>query len=245
MKLLICLFVLCQVTNPPPASDSGAKPELTEGLLDLLKEPAKTEPDTKMPAPKANAGEDIGPEPIHPLAEVEAGMRIVSMRMRAKRDADRTRQLQRDVVLRLDDLIGQLEKQSSSSSTSAASSSQENSSAAQRSEQRPAANGSGQMPKPNGESRGDSQDKQANSTPSGQANNQPESKGGQPMDGRGGPGASSAGPRNVAVDLNDPQALQRSAWGTLPERVREQMQSRMVERFLPAYRDEIEAYYRR
>lgn len=48
----------------------------------------------------------------------------------------------------------------------------------------------------------------------------------------------------MIVDLNDPRALQRSAWGNLPERTREQMQSRMVERFLPAYREEIEAYYR-
>lgn len=48
---------------------------------------------------------------------------------------------------------------------------------------------------------------------------------------------------DVTVDMSDPRALQQSVWGQLPERVRQQMQSRMVERFLPSYREQIEAYF--
>jgi hypothetical protein len=34
-------------------------------------------------------------------------------------------------------------------------------------------------------------------------------------------------------------------WGHLPERIRQQMMSRMVERFLPQYEASIEEYFRR
>ena len=38
----------------------------------------------------------------------------------------------------------------------------------------------------------------------------------------------------MTVELADPKALQQDVWGQLPSRVRQQMQSRMVEQFLPA-----------
>jgi hypothetical protein len=44
--------------------------------------------------------------------------------------------------------------------------------------------------------------------------------------------------------MADPKRLQQDVWGQLPEQVRKQMQSRMVERFLPSYRPQIEAYFR-
>jgi hypothetical protein len=51
-------------------------------------------------------------------------------------------------------------------------------------------------------------------------------------------------PADTNVRLKDPTALQKSVWGHLPGRVRTQMESRMVEEFLPSYREQIEAYYR-
>ena len=42
-----------------------------------------------------------------------------------------------------------------------------------------------------------------------------------------------------------PDDLMKAAWGHLPERVREQMLQSSSDEFLPEYREEIEAYYRR
>ncbi len=53
--------------------------------------------------------------------------------------------------------------------------------------------------------------------------------------------SSSAGDR---LDRNDPTSLQNGVWGHLPERIRSRMQARMVEEFLPDYREQLEAYYR-
>jgi hypothetical protein len=58
------------------------------------------------------------------------------------------------------------------------------------------------------------------------------------------PGLSAGRARTSTLPLQDPRWLQQNAWGSLPQRKREQMQSRMVEQFLPAYRQDIEAYYR-
>lgn len=57
------------------------------------------------------------------------------------------------------------------------------------------------------------------------------------------PGQSgTAGP--LVLNPKDPVSLQQGAWGHLPAQTRSQMQSRMVEQFLPNYRERLEAYYR-
>ena len=47
----------------------------------------------------------------------------------------------------------------------------------------------------------------------------------------------------TGVQRNARELLQQEGWGQLPERVRKQLQSRMVEEFLPSYRQQIEAYF--
>ena len=45
--------------------------------------------------------------------------------------------------------------------------------------------------------------------------------------------------------MNAPQAYQQTVWGLLPDRVRESMQARMVEQFLPTHREQMEVYYQK
>lgn len=265
------------LADEPPVKKPDSQSDLTEGLMDLLREPAKDKSPNQSNAQPGNpsqttspsnaapsAGEDIGKGPSNPLAEVELGMSTLAGWLRGQPDASRTKQLQRDVVLRLDEMIGQLENQSASPSNSSSSASPNSSSQRQSSSAAPndprSASSAGNQPQPsNRQAPGNSQQLnpagQSSSAESsgdqppqsqGSSSSQPgqSSGGNDPQQAQGQPGVSPIGPRTVNVDLNDPRALQRSAWGNLPERMREQMQSRMVERFLPPYRDEIEAYYR-
>ncbi len=130
IALLMLLWLPAALADEPPAKKGGNEGGLTEGLMDLLKEPAKPAPAAPPKSnsqtaeqDKATGGEDIGQGPSNPLAEVELGMNTLAGWMRSRSDAARTKQLQRDVVLRLDELIGQLEKQSPSASQSSSSSS--------------------------------------------------------------------------------------------------------------------------
>lgn len=268
---LLCAWVTtAALAMDPPTKKKDGQSDLTEGLMDLLREPAKSQTalaPADQPGPTKQSppldGEDIGQGPANPLAEVQLGMTTLAQWMRSQPDVARTKELQRDVVLRLDELIGQLEQQSSSPSQSAASSSSsasESSQAAQSQSQKSSsadpqssANGTNPNESPKGQRPNNSPSQQTADGKSGQKteSQNPSSRPPQPGQSDGGnnpqpgqPGVSTMGSRNVTVDLNDPRALQRSAWGNLPERTREQMQSRMVERFLPPYRDEIEAYYR-
>jgi hypothetical protein len=259
LALFICIPWICfsaaALTNSTMLGSEHAQTgetqppgDLREGLLDLLKDPKPPQENKTPERPKID-GEDVGQAPANPLAEVELGMNTLAGWLRNSSEPAKTKELQRDVVLRLDELIDQLEKRSQSGqkSTSNSSSSTTNSTPASNQPQQStqpmpsdttrqqSANKPGETPKPEDKS------------PSTTANDagepgQPGDGSGQPTPGQ--PGLGPKGKANVTVDLNDPRALQRSAWGSLPERTREQMQSRMVERFLPGYRDEIEAYYR-
>ncbi|MCC6509783.1 MAG: hypothetical protein IT423_11785 [Pirellulaceae bacterium] len=306
------------ITPAPPAP--ATQRDLTEGLLDLLQEPAKNEPDpkasksgakpsnaqvepkssqpaiesTSQPASdssKRTSGEDIGEPPLDPLTEVQLGMSTAAARLRTRTELVKTQGLQRDIVARLDDLIGQLEQRADSENNSSQSNSDQSNSDQSNSDQstsdpnNSSSNNSSSTPgnasnrtqssalPPNSLSpsaNNQSPDRRASDRssadkPSSPSDRSPNNSAAQPSEGQSDdpsndqegsqdstgqdgrvsqPGTGSKQARQIVVDLNDPAALQRSAWGSLPERVREQMQSRMVERFLPGYREEIEAYYR-
>ena len=278
-KLSLALAIMLGASGTawadPPAKKSDS--DLTEGLMDLLREPANKQspqkPGDQAGTPsKSNAPsivpltpQELGKLTSNPLAEVELGMSTLAGWLRGQPDASRTKELQRDVVLRLDEMIGELEKQSatqsSSSSSAGQSSSAQNQSSSNESSAARSASTSGAQSQPaNQAASGDSQrqgktGEPSNADPTAADKNQTQGPGSsRPGQSSGGNdpqsdqsllgGVSPIRSRTVNVDLNDPRALQRSAWGNLPERMREQMQSRMVERFLPPYRDEIEAYYR-
>jgi hypothetical protein len=180
-------------------------------------------------------GEDLGAGGKHPLVEVQQEMLLAANWLRSQGAVEKTQGLQRDIVTRLDQLINDLERQSPQSSSSSPSDSQ------RRAEpEQPQQNETPESPPKLVDSAQEGQ----NGRRSARGAAQPGAPG-QNASSDQGPSMPGSGPgRNATVDLNDPRALQRSAWGSLPDRVRDQMQSRMVERFLPSYREEIEAYYR-
>ncbi len=242
------------------------QPDLTEGLMDLLREPIATpkprEPGSQSPpaeAPLPSAGEDIGQGPANPLAEVQLGMTTLAQWLRTGADARRTKELQRDVVLRLDEVdwaigttiantiavsifggcsVNTITDQPVTFSFPGAAFTIWNQRITPQSGQKT----DSASPQPGDDQTQPGQNGEGQNQSAGQK--QPGATGGGNAPQSGQPGPSSSGAKGVTVDLNDPRALQRSAWGNLPERTREQMQSRMVERFLPSYRDEIEAYFR-
>lgn len=216
-----------QKPNDPPSGQS----ELVEGLLDLLKEPnadAATKPSNAPPPMKPNLkpsdigldGEDLGEQSDDPLAAVRQSMRIAAAYMERGVTDQQTQSLQNDIVLRLEELIDQLQ----------APNAQPPSNPQNNQEQE-------QQPSPSNQQQGSEQQTTSmqSRSQSGAEEMPNTTKDSQP--GTRGPQAS------AEVQLTDPRALQESVWGQLPEQMRKQMQSRMVERFLPSYRRQIEAYF--
>jgi hypothetical protein len=225
-----------------------ATSELTEGLLDLVQEPDKksekptdgaagdaqshTADDTQMQLKAEDVGleqADLNEQTDNPLESIRQSMLIAAGFLRKGVTDEQTQQLQGDIVSRLDELIDQLEASEPSTQTSSGNSSQQDQQQQQQQSSQPSAEpeSSGENQPPSDDS-GQDRDSQENSGGSTAAENQPGLTGEK---------------ADVEVDLGDPRQLQQSLWGQLPERVRQQMQSRMVERFLPSYREQIEAYF--
>lgn len=234
------------VAQESGSSSPAKEGDLTRELLELLKEPAVE----KSSSPPSNVVDSNGSSipTSDSLVEVQLDMSTAAGWLRGREPLKKTEGLQNDILARLDQLIEEIEKQSPTSSgssarnqtpkgqdTSMVPSKNQKTSSTQRE-----TNSSDNTRRP-GDQRevqnGNQATKARNVDDGDPSENSPE-QAGSPSPGP----LQKRGP--VAVDLRDPEALQRSAWGSLPDRVREQMQSRMVERFLPAYREEIEAYYR-
>lgn len=239
--LLICLACGGLLSQEPSATTpSGPQPappstssELVEGLLDLLNEPAASKSADSvskpplLPADVGLAGEDLGEASENPLLAVRQSMLIAAGYLRRDGAIAETMKLQADIVQRLDDLISEMERSRSSGDKSKSESEQQAARSKSQKEQPP------QTLSPATNARaGDQQDSKEEQERS-QRQGEPEN----PRNQRGSKG-------EVTVELSDPKALQQNVWGQLPARVRQQMQSRMVEQFLPAYRDQIEAYFR-
>ncbi len=210
------------VAQEPPSKEQS---ELVQGLLDLLGEsPAKAPQDPVVPEPIGTDldGEALGDRSSTPLESVRQNMLLAASLLSKGRADTETRQIQSRISQGLDDLISELEKSNASPDSSEHSQQQRqdqqsSSQPGQQSEQSTSSQASEH--KEVGE--GDSQNGQP-------AQDVPSPKG-------------TAG--EVVLELVDPKLLQQEVWGQLPEQVRKQMQSRMVERFLPSYRAQIEAYF--
>lgn len=216
----------------PPSKEQSA---LVDGLLDLLSEPtpART-PDSQaapnqVPAPgrpDSEEGHQLDPSLAdHPLALVRNNMRAAAKQLSKGVVNSETRQLQVEIVQRLDSLIEEMQQADPPQSPQPPSL-QQRSSESQSSE-------------PTSSSQPQPADGDTAEAPSQEGDGQPVgSQSAQDRPSQAGPAA------DVIVDLADPERLQQDVWGQLPEQVRQQMQSRMVERFLPSYRPQIEAYFR-
>ncbi len=242
--------------DQPPGSELPNS-ALIDDLLDLLQPPAKIAPAEPPPGDAAAGepvlrpadvgldGEDLGEAPGNPLIAVKQSMLIAAgWLQRGKADAS-TRQLQSDIVTRLDELIRQLEQSRKDNSPEEQQPQeqdrqdqqqqrQENQRLQSEQQQRAGSAERPPLPKPGEPSL------QGKPMP-GQS---PDEPGGQPAGLQPAEGPGEQGPVAPArIDLADPAALQEGVWGQLPEQVRKQMQSRMVDQFHPAYRRQIEAYF--
>ena len=195
---------------------------LTDGLLDLLGEPeiasdaSKDAKTSILPQDVGLDGEDLGEQQDDPLASVRQSMVIAAEFLNRGVTGGTTQTLQGDIVQRLDDLIQQIEEAQKDASQQ--SSGEQNSQSEQQETER---------------QQGDTET-QSQSTESDQNQGQ--------TSGRDNPG-NDGEKKELRTDLVDPGKLQLEVWGQLPERIRKQMQSRMVEQFLPSYRDRIQSYF--
>lgn len=231
-------------------AQSKEQAELVDGLLDLLGEPevdaagavsgAKPQDEsqkaTGQPASEVpHAGDDGSAAAAnlpsgtslssHPLSIVQHTMRLAAERLGKGAVGPDTQKLQGDILQQLDGLIKDLQRQDPTQSSpqpkQQASTSQNQSSPLTTEEQASSAQ------QPPSDSSQSEQERQSTG------------QGAQDRLSQAGDAA------NVAVDLADPERLQQDLWGQLPEQMRKQMQSRMVESFLPSYRPQIEAYFRK
>lgn len=223
-----------QSTEPQPPQ--GERDALTSGLLDLVEEPAAAptnnppENPTARPTPAEVGleGEDLGEQSENPLAAVRQSMLIAADYLQRGHTDAGTQQLQADIVRRLDDVIEQIDAAARQASLQRRSASSQRDSSTRESEQ----SSTSEPPQ--------SEKATSQSLTGAEQERERPAEAAEPVgDQPGGTGAAA----NSQVDLSDPRALQHSVWGQLPEQVRKQMQSRMVEQFLPSYREQIEAYF--
>lgn len=209
-----------------PKQESGESTEdktgaLTDGLLDLLKEPDSEEKETPNRNQKSNPliGQDDADSQAPakgPLDAIHQSMVIAADFLNRGSSGTETQALQSDIVDRMDDIIQQMEKmqQESRNTNSTKNSEPKGSNAPER---QPTAN---QEPLP--------KERQVGSTQT--APNE----------------SSSAGtPEQSSLQqaFRNNRDLQEQVWGQLPERIRKQMRSKMVEQFLPSYREQIQDYF--
>lgn len=212
-------------TPAPPSTES----QLVEGLLDLLED----EP----PAPMTQQD---------PLVLVQQLMQQASNVLRSNHSVQQASRLQMQVVSQLDALIGQLQQSQSkpNSSRDQTNVNQQEDIFVQEAMSQLDKTTEFDRKRQNELNSQDSSGEPVNNSNDNDPTSPPEA----PSD-RAGEGASNnpgdAGRGALPpVQLNSPSDLQQSVWGHLPEQVRTQMQSRMVEEFLPSYRQQLEAYYR-
>ena len=224
------------------SSKQGEEAGLTEGLLDLLKEPASEKP----AAPKGSRsdfkpsdvgleGEDLGEDAAHPLNSVRQSMFIAAGMLGRGTTGSETQRLQSDIVQRLDELIEQLEQSPNNQNQRSNPQNEPQQNQASQPASQDQQNSGNQNPDQESQERRTGRRtvrEGAGSTEVSETDGQPQ----QP--GQAGRQASGQ------VRLADPKALQQDVWGHLPERMRAQLQSRMVEQFLPSHREQIEAYFR-
>ncbi len=227
--------------QPPNISQSSKRPvaelvdddELLQGLLELIgeaSENSKTEPSRPKPElSPADIGltqEQIDASNQNPLEAIRQSMLIAAGYLQKGAAESETRQIQHDIVTRLDELIASIESQKRRHRESQSEEQQEQESTSDKTQQ---TSGNSQDGPP--------RDLATANNADGKSDNAGETTDTDSPDHQG-PVASQN------VQLSSPRALLQGVWGNLPPRLRETMQSRMSDSFLPSYQTEIEAYYR-
>lgn len=230
----------------------GQQPPKTEAdiladelLKDIVPKDAAESADSQDPLREdATGGKRSFDAGQNPFEVISLGMLTASKFLREGETGSTTQNVQTNVLMRLDELIEQSEKQSKKPKSSTSSAASQRSSKRQTSRQSPPkdanqqrtnqqnqSEGGQESEKDQGEQRGNSKTDDDGETES----DMPSGNGSQP------PGGS----KSTKAELGSAKALQQGVWGHLPERIRQQMMSRMVERFLPEYEASIEEYFRK
>lgn len=214
-----CLSLVGSAPAIAQTKEDQSSSQYTE-LLDLITEPVpNSNPISPSPSPPDFDGEDIGAAPAVSLETVRQSMLSAAESIHSDIDLKKAARLQEVVVRQLDELISQRNSSTSQSDLRQSDEETRSSKQSQTPEQ-----SSGVQSQESADSDGPSQQ---------ESNGQNESNS---------PGQT-GNKADIRVRLADPVALQRNIWGQLPQRVRKQMQSRMVEQFLPSYRRQIEEYF--
>ncbi|TWT42878.1 hypothetical protein [Botrimarina hoheduenensis] len=202
----------------------GLFPRAVEAAPSAQTRPAPLSPDEdalrkqmEEAAQRARQGEDVAPTG-NPLAGIAERMQEAAALLDDGQTATPALPVQRQAVADLDRLIAQAEQQSQSSSSSSQSKDSQRQKG-QRSESQPA----GSQP--------------AGGTPSAASASQQSAQ------------RATGQPTNNQAEAVEASALgsdaMKAAWGHLPERVREQLLQSSADEYLPQYREELEAYFRR
>jgi hypothetical protein len=183
--------------------------------------PARQEGEAPRPEPAESVGEDIGAPDVaaddeNPLLRIEQKMRQVEERLAGLDPSDQTQSLQRQIAEELAALLEQMKQQQQNQN--------QNNQNSQQQQQ--------QQPQPQQQ-----QDQQKQSASN--RSNQPANKPARDSEERQGKIDQE---RIKPEDLRD---LISRPWGHLPEQVREQMETKAQDQFLPKYETLIEDYYKR
>jgi hypothetical protein len=168
-------------------------------------------------------GEDIGQGPEDPLTRIGREMRrveqLIAQQEAALREAeaDKTGQLQQQIIKELADLIDELEKQRQ----------QQQSSSSMRKQKKVREEGASRdqvkQQQPGGSKPGSKRSSQPATDSSAELRNQNAQR----------------------PDVNDMKGLMKDLWGQLPAHARDQMLQTSPEQFLPRYELQLEKYYKR
>jgi hypothetical protein len=253
---LAILWINCALTfcsfgqeSQPPSSD---RDELADELLkDLIPNDAANSADSATPNDADPAGQRSFGSSENPLEVIHMGMLTASKYLREGETGTNTQEVQNNVLLRLDELIDMSQKQAKKPrSSSSRTSSQRSTKRSAPQEQKPQQRSDSSQQRSGEKNR--SQGEQENNEESGEGaeknnrENQENENGDQSdVDPNSTGRQASNASRSGKAALGDAKALQQGVWGHLPERIRQQMMSRMVERFLPEYEASIEEYFRK
>jgi hypothetical protein len=212
--------------GPPPRVDLS-EGQLTDGLLELIKPkaPAGSTPQGKVAPMRGEPNSRKQPEE-RLIEQAKHGMNSVALQLQKGQVDATTKQLGQNVLSQLDELIGKMDRTK-----------EQNSSSNSFSEKATA------KPEVKSDSQAGPKKISPSTDRSEQRQNSAESSTAVEMGAADKPGEQ--GPRVDSRVQTLARQLQQDVWGHLPEKLRTQMNGRMVEDFLPAYREQIQQYYRR
>jgi hypothetical protein len=222
--------ILCAQAPPATPSSKGdanttqpVDKSLVDGLLNLVDE-AEANKENSQPEvnPSTDASENAG-RGMNPLVLVRQSMKTAAVLLQQGTSDQQAVDVQTKIVSQLDQLISELEQQQ---------------------KQQQSQKGSKQPSQQVQQQRAQNQDSEQSKSSKPSRQSLPKQPGEKGIEAGKQPGDQDNQSLDSELRRNDPAALQQNVWGHLPEKVRSQMQSRMVEEFLPSYRQHIEAYYR-